>query len=99
VDVRDSDAALVLRRLIPGQQAQRDAGTTWTFDCAILHGKALLLCDPINPDNAKAQMVCQWLDVLGVKILNVAGPAESTQPGIGKLAEEFLLEVFRRMAR
>ena len=43
-------------------------------------------------------MVCQWLDALGIKTLNVAGPAESTQqPGIGKLAEEFLLEVFRQM--
>jgi hypothetical protein len=30
-----------------------------------------------------------------VNVLNVAGPAESTQPGIGQLAEMFLLEVFR----
>lgn len=96
-NVRDSNGTLVLRRLIPAQTAHRDAGTTWTFECATLYGKPLLLCDPDDPDNSRAQLVAEWLNLLNIQVLNVAGPAESTQTGIGALAEAFLLEVFQRM--
>lgn len=98
-NVRDSDATLILRRLTPLKQAGSDPGTTWTFECAILYGKPLLLCDPNDPDGAKAKMVRQWLETLAVRVLNVAGPAESAQAGIGKLAEKFLLKVFKRAKR
>ena len=95
-NVRDSDATLVLRLLVPIQQPRHDPGTRWTFECTVIYGKPLLVCDPNDPDGAGARMVHHWLETLGVRILNVAGPAESTQPGIGRLAEKFLIEVFRQ---
>ena len=33
----------------------------------------------------------------GIRALNVAGSRESTEPGIGVRAEEFLARVFRRV--
>src|SRR5262245_4515029 len=39
LNVRDSDATLILRRLVPTQRVTRDPGTTWTFACAVLYGK------------------------------------------------------------
>src|SRR5215471_13863921 len=93
-NVRDSDATLVLRRLIPTLHSHSDPGTTWTFECAILYGKPLLLCDVSKPADANVKIVRTWLDSLKVGTLNVAGPAESAQLGIGRLAEEFLLKVF-----
>jgi hypothetical protein len=93
-NVRDSDAILVLRRLIPTQHSRSDPGTTWTFECAVLYGKPLLLCDAGEPSDTNIKMVRTWLDALKVQTLNIVGPAESAQPGIGRLAEEFLLKVF-----
>lgn len=93
-NVRDSDATLVLRRLIPIQQSQSDPGTTWTFECAVLYGKPLLLCDVGKLEDTNPSIVRTWLDSLNIQTLNVAGPAESTQPGIGPMAEAFLLKVF-----
>ena len=95
-NVRDSDATLILRKLIPTQPTQRDPGTIWAFECAILYGKPLLLCDLNDSKHAKNNLVRTWLDGLEIGTLNVAGPAESAQPGIGRLAEEFLLEVLRQ---
>jgi hypothetical protein len=92
-NVRDSDATLILRELVPVRENEQDPGTTWTFQCAILYGKPLLLCDPRDTKGTTAGLVRMWLDSLGVETLNVGGPAESTQPGIGLLAETFLLTV------
>lgn len=93
-NVRDSDAVLVLRRLIPTPHSQSDPGTTWTFGCAILYGKPLLLCDAGEPSDTNVKIVRTWLNTLKVQTLNVAGPPETAQPGIGQLAEEFLRKVF-----
>jgi hypothetical protein len=94
-NVRDSDATLILRRLVPVPQPRPDPGALWTFECAVLYGKPLLLCDPADPGGAQARMVREWLAALRVGVLNVAGPSESTQPGIGNLAGKFLLSVFK----
>lgn len=94
--MRDSNATLILRKLVPSNDFVRDPGTTWTFECTVLYGKPLLVCDPDDPNHTKAHAVRHWLEALNVEILNVAGPAETTQPGIGQLAEEFLIEVFRQ---
>ncbi len=39
--------------------------------------------------------VRRWLEQERVEVLNVAGPRESQSPGIGALAREFLVTVFR----
>jgi len=93
-NVRDSDAILVLRRLLPTQYSRNDSGTNWTFQCAVLYGKPLLLCDAGEPVDTNVKIVRTWLNGLKVETLNVAGPAESAQPGIGQLAEAFLRQVF-----
>lgn len=93
-NVRDSDATLILRRLIPKEQLHGDPGTTWAFECAVLYGKPLLLSGVDEPADTNVNIVRTWLNSLKVRTLNVAGPAETAQPGIGRLAEEFLLKVF-----
>lgn len=98
-NVRDSDAILVLRKFVPVAEAWRNPGTSYTFECAVLYGRPLLLCDPDDPDRTKAHLVREWLRTENVETLNVAGPAEHTQLGIGQLAEQFLLEVFRPQAQ
>lgn len=42
--------------------------------------------------------VAAWVVGTGVRVLNVAGNAESTSPGIQEWVEEFLGEVFRLLA-
>lgn len=92
-NVRDSDATLVLRQLLPVELPDKGVGTLWTLECAILYGKPLLVCDPNDPGGKKAQMVREWIKAQEVEILNVAGPSESSQPGIGQMAEAFMQAV------
>lgn len=40
--------------------------------------------------------VRRWIEAEGIRVLNVAGNRESTEPGIGARAEAFLAVVFRR---
>ncbi len=95
-NVRDSDATLILRMLNPAVQIESDPGTSWTFECAVFYGRPLLLCDPRDRQDRSAATVRLWLHNLDISTLNVAGPAESTQPGIGRIAEDFLGKVLAR---
>jgi Circularly permutated YpsA SLOG family len=40
-----------------------------------------------------------WIEAGEVRVLNVAGHRESTEPGIGDRVERFLLTFFRQMVR
>jgi hypothetical protein len=93
-NVRDSDATLILRDFATPTPRQDDSGTTWTFECAVLYGRPVLLCDVRDPHHATITVLSTWLRGLGVETLNVAGPAESIQPGIGVLTEKLLRAVF-----
>jgi Circularly permutated YpsA SLOG family len=88
-NVRDSDATLVL---CPARAGPEDPGTEWTLRCAARLGRPVLVCDPGDPD--AADRIASWIDALGVRTLNVAGPAESACPGIGALAERVLARAF-----
>jgi hypothetical protein len=90
-NVRDSDATLVLR---PASPAAVDAGTEWALRCAARLGRAVLVCDPAEPD-APAR-IARWIRDRGIRTLHVAGPAESTAPGIGNAAERVLADAFAR---
>jgi len=84
-NVRDADATLILTRGAPR------GGTAFTIECARALGRPHRLVDlAADPD---AAAVRGWLAELGVRVLNVAGPRESQQPGIGELARHFLEEV------
>lgn len=98
-NVRDSDATLILRKLAHVPEAGRDSGTSYTFECAVQYGRPVFLCDPNDTDHTKAHLIREWLQVHKVETLNIAGPAEHTQPGISQLVEQFLLEVFRLSAQ
>jgi hypothetical protein len=91
-NVRDSDATLILRA--PNDK-EGDAGTIWTAQCAKRYGRPLLLCDIGDPKGRNK--VQQWLARLPIRILNVAGPSESTAPGIGGRAYTLLKRAFEEL--
>ena len=87
-NVLDSDGTLILyiKRLY--------GGTQLTYALAERHGKPCLLVDLSSP--LQAGEVRQWLCHQAIRALNVAGPRESTSPGIGQLAAEYLQAVLER---
>lgn len=95
LNVRDSDATLILTQ---GKEiAALDDGTGLTVEWASRLSKPYLVVDlnqPTDPDG-----VAQWLQGASILVLNVAGPRESTVPGIYRSAFEFinaLLDVIQR---
>lgn len=80
-NVLDSDATLIVAtRPLTG-------GTSLTERFARQHGKPLMVCDP---DLADVGPIVAWLKEHNVRTLNVAGPRESTCPGIGEKTAELL---------
>jgi len=85
LNVRDSDATLVMTCGHP------TGGTALTIDFAKRSGCPCRVLDlDIDPD---PNAVRTWLDSHRVHVLNVAGPRESTSPGIYGTAAEFLRQV------
>ncbi|MCU0960589.1 MAG: putative molybdenum carrier protein [Pirellulaceae bacterium] len=68
-------------------------GTELTRRLALEHAKPCLVLDlaESQPDPATVRA---WLVEHGIGVLNVAGPRESTQPGVTRRAFRFLLAVF-----
>ena len=89
-NVEDSDAALILCRGRPS------GGTALTVACAAALGRPYRIVDlqdaPVPADIRK------WLRDNAVSVLNVAGPRESTSPGIYGEAVAFLDAVLRDQA-
>jgi hypothetical protein len=81
-NVLDSDATLVLAVGMP-----RD-GTALTVRLATRHERPCLTVDLDHPPTAAS--VLEWLRRHAVRTLNVAGPRESTHPGIHDRASAFL---------
>jgi hypothetical protein len=81
-NVRDSDATLILAA------GPLTGGTALTRKLAARLGRPCLVVDLRSaPD---AGLVRSWLDREAVRVLNIAGPRESTAPGIGGEARRFL---------
>lgn len=92
LNVRDSDATLVLCRDAP------TGGTALTLAIARRLRKPFLVVDLSAPTEAaptEAAPVRAWLDAHAVRTLNVAGPRESTAPGIAQSATALLFHVLR----
>lgn len=84
-NVRDSDATLILYRGV------LEGGSLLTRDLALRMGKP---CLPVDLDAPELpQRVAEWLRSEGVEVLNVAGPRESSRPGIQAAAAAFLLSL------
>lgn len=85
-NVRDSDGTLILT------QGDPVGGTALTAAVAERTGKPWLVMDlDMHPD---PRPVGDWLTLHRIEILNVAGPRESTAPGIAERSAAFLTAVF-----
>jgi len=82
-NVRDSDATLVLCVGAPRR------GTALTCDVARRLRKALRVIDVADPPPLAE--LRRWITTSAIRVLNVAGPRESTQPGMQRHARAFLL--------
>ncbi len=91
-NVIDSDATLILYR------GELRGGTALTHRLAAKHHRPCLLIDLAQPallaPPALIDPVRGWLQQSAVRVLNVAGPRESSCPGIQQEAQAFLRNVF-----
>ncbi|MGE0353714.1 MAG: putative molybdenum carrier protein [Gemmatimonadales bacterium] len=83
-NVRDSDGTLIVVRNPP------TGGTAQTIEFARRHQRPVLILDPGDPDAARR--LREWLQAHGIRILNVAGPREGTDPGIGEVVREAMTD-------
>ncbi len=86
-NVRDADATLILARGAP------TGGTALTVDLAESLGKPLLVVD--LGETRDAEPAAAWLRAHEVQVLNVAGPRESTVPGLYPEARAFVERLLR----
>ena len=84
-NVIDSDATLILyeRKLKGGTLLTRRLAKKWSKP---------LLC--LRIDQSDPESVKSWLREHGPETLNIAGPRESSSPGIQERSQRFLLQVF-----
>ncbi len=86
-NVRDSDGLLILTKSI----LTLDPGTNWARQCSLHYKKPYAIEDP---SDATSQIVSrEWIEANSIGVLNVAGPSEKTEPGIGQLVYFFLMQV------
>jgi len=90
-NVRDSDGTLVLKR------GALTGGTAQTVEVAVRLGKPHLVLDLAKPP--RVATVHAWVREHRITTLNVAGPRESTSPGIYAQASQFLRAVFASPVR
>lgn len=94
-NVRDSHGSLVLVAFASGETAPADPGTQWTIRCAQRLGRPLLVQEISDPDAERK--IREWLTSLPIKVLNVAGPSESSSPGIDAQTYALLKRVFEKL--
>jgi hypothetical protein len=84
--VRDADGTIVLTK------GEAEGGTKLTLELAHKHGKPRLTIDLRNPPDVR--VVARWAQAHHIKILNIAGPRESTVPGVYDDASGFVVKLF-----
>ena len=82
-NVRDSDGTLII-----SLKPQLEGGSKATQEIAERLGRP---CLHVHPGNAVGAAVREFVERHAIRILNVAGPRESSQPGIGTFVAEILL--------
>ena len=85
-NVRDADGTVILTK------GEAEGGTKLTVELARKHGKPHLVIDLRNPPDAR--VVARWARAHHVKTLNIAGPRESTVPGVYDDASGFVVKLF-----
>jgi hypothetical protein len=86
LNVVHSDATLILTRGRP------EGGTQRTVELCVQHEKPNLVIDLDR--RLKRADFAAWLREHRIETLNIAGPRESKQPGIGRQAQRVLEELF-----
>ena len=81
-NVRDSDGTLILAT------GDLTGGTLLTARLAEQYEKPLFHVDLSRPPSVKE--VCDQLTATGIRVLNIAGPRESTEPGVYAKAFDYL---------
>jgi len=88
LNVRGSDATCIITA---SNLVSVDKGTEWTASCAVRFGKPLLSVDAY--DDAAGDKIMEWIEKHEIETLHVAGPSESTAPGIGARTFNIVLRV------
>ena len=81
LNVKDSDGTLILSR------GPLRGGTALTKTFAERYRRPCLVVDLREPT---PQLIHDWLSANSIRVLNVAGPRESSQPGIARQSATFL---------
>ena len=87
-NVRDADGLLILTKSI----STLDPGTNWARQCSFHYKKPYAIEDPSDPLSQIRSR--KWIEINSITVLNVAGPSEKTEPGIGQLAYIFLMQSY-----
>ena len=90
-NVLDSDGTLILHT------GDLSGGTLLTHRLARRHHRPCLTIDLTRP--ASSAPLHSWLAAHAIEILNIAGPRESSEPGIYGLAVEYLASALRQRQR
>lgn len=90
-NIKDSDGTLILVPTIPLPSSIQD-GTLLTIKAVEQQTKPFLVID-ISGDEA-VRKIMEWLDNYKISVINIAGPRESTSPGIYQQSYEFLEKFF-----
>jgi len=85
----------------PEEKHDADPGTDWTAACAVKYGRPLMiggLGEALDADTV--MKVAQWVNVLSIRVLNVAGPKEDDliKRPVENQAYNLLIAVFRTLA-
>jgi len=84
-NVVDSDGTLILF------VARLQGGTLLTLRLTKKHSKPILLCD--FEEQTSIDEMRQWIAEHDIRVLNVAGPRESTSPGIYTKAKSLIKRI------
>jgi hypothetical protein len=90
-NVIDSDGTLILYR------SKLSGGTELTYKLALKHKRPHLCVDldeTLKSERKWIGTVVKWVADQNIGKLNIAGPRESSSPGISELAEQFLIKTF-----
>jgi len=86
-NVMDSDGTMIIYLSVLA------GGSLLTSQSARTSGRPLVLVDLESANDKTFQTVLSWLDAERIHFLNVAGPRESTHPGIYNRASIFLRQL------
>ncbi|KTD39114.1 putative molybdenum carrier [Legionella nautarum] len=92
LNIQDSDGTLIIVPTWPLAEKIKD-GTRLSIEYAQKLGKPYLVIRLDKKNNASAKLK-EWVEAQNIHILNIAGPRESSSPGINKKSYELFRELF-----